>query len=581
MEDSDSKIPNPNPNSSLPPGCQFFPSEQQLITHYLTLKNNHSSQSSQNLIPEIDLYRYEPFNLPESACFLFGREGKKKHWYCFEKMGRVKRGRGEMRRAGGGCLGVTGLSDHILTKVAGVYKRMAPGGEDSIAKPRIHAVGIYSGSYLHWQGALAMRASFYKKHFTKDQPKFKKPNQVFYFYFERQNCPSIHRTFAQQVVFNVAKPSLGGLVIGLVPCWFWENGEKNLAWSKPGIGLFTSHHNQNRSDFLRFWNTAEASYVLCRVFAKSHHRCNISNNVLKSSHENLKTVRHIGIQCDDTPGPIMTGSGMIKRSSIDSAENNASKKICTPSGKISDGPPAAVQLFHSGGVDDIRTKGLPQGPESALLNSWTKNICLMGLIIAIQLNEALPQTTLKNLERFHENLVSIFSAVKLTILSQGWSTKAEASYVLCRVFAKSHHRCNISNNVLKSSHENLKTVRHIGIQCDDTPGPIMTGSGMIKRSSIDSAENNASKKICTPSGKISDGPPAAVQCTQQATIVISGTHWRSPYFSKVRLSSRGKPLVPISSLPQSEMTKSFSYFTVGVWTISAPKVYHKDRSPHF
>lgn len=58
-------------------------------------------------------------------------------------------------------------------------------------------------------------------------------------------------------------------------------------------------------------------------------------------------MRHIGIQCDDTPGPIMTGSGMIKRRSIDSAENNGSKKICTPSGKISDGPPAAVQVFKS------------------------------------------------------------------------------------------------------------------------------------------------------------------------------------------------------------------------------------------
>lgn len=67
-----------------------------------------------------------------------------------------------------------------------------------------------------------------------------------------------------------------------------------------------------------------------------------------------------------------------------------------------------------------------------VLFSWTKNNCLMGLIIAIQLNEALPQTTVKNLERFHENLVSIFSAVKLTILSQGWSTKV--SYLLIPLF---------------------------------------------------------------------------------------------------------------------------------------------------
>lgn len=88
----------------LPPGCQFFPSEQQLISHYLTLKNNgdHFNPTSTNLIPEIDLYRFEPFDLPETACFVFGREGKRKHWYCFVNMPRVKRGRGEKRRAGGG-----------------------------------------------------------------------------------------------------------------------------------------------------------------------------------------------------------------------------------------------------------------------------------------------------------------------------------------------------------------------------------------------------------------------------------------------------------------------------------------------
>nr|GEU30599.1 NAC domain-containing protein 19-like isoform X1 [Tanacetum cinerariifolium] len=246
MEDSDSIIPNPNPNPnlSLPPGCQFFPSEQQLITHYLTLKNNHSP--SQNLITEIDLYRYEPFNLPESACFVFGREGKKKHWYCFEKMGRVKRGRGEMRRAGGG-----------YWKRSGSAKDIVCGGVE-------------------------------------------------------------------------------GVVIGVRKCFVFYLGEFGVG--KGGVRTKWIMYEYSLVDH----KMAEASYVLCRVFAKSHHRCNISNNVLKSCHENPQTVRHVGIHCDDTPGPVISGSGRIKRSSIDSAENNGSKKICT-SGKISDGPPAAVQ----------------------------------------------------------------------------------------------------------------------------------------------------------------------------------------------------------------------------------------------
>ncbi|PWA72738.1 No apical meristem (NAM) protein [Artemisia annua] len=155
-----------------------------------------------------------------------------------------------------------------------------------------------------------------------------------------------------------------GVVIGVRKCFVFYLGEV-------GVG---------RSGVRTKW--AEASYVLCRVFAKSHHRCNISNNVLKSSHENLKTVRHIGIQCDDTPSPIMTGSGMIKRSSIDSAENNGSKKICTPSGKISDGPPAAVQVRPNLIIptDYMRTV-YPTGNNSDFRDPWYllakgKSLCL-------------------------------------------------------------------------------------------------------------------------------------------------------------------------------------------------------------
>lgn len=51
------------------------------------------------MIKEINLYDYEPFNLPDSICFRFGKGGRKRHYYCFV----VARVRDEERRRGGGA----------------------------------------------------------------------------------------------------------------------------------------------------------------------------------------------------------------------------------------------------------------------------------------------------------------------------------------------------------------------------------------------------------------------------------------------------------------------------------------------
>ncbi|KAK1407595.1 hypothetical protein QVD17_39215 [Tagetes erecta] len=189
---------NPNSITPLPPGCQFFPSEQQLISHYLTLKNDPTSS---NLINEIDLYRYDPFDLPETARFVFGREGKRKHWYCFVPVPRVKRGRGEKRPAGGG-----------FWRRIGSVKDVVGGGVQGVVVGTRKTFVFYLGDL----GKTAVR--------TK-----------------------------------------------------WIMYEYALLDQK----------------------MAEASYVLCRVFAKSHHKCNISNDFVKPFNENVKTVSHIGIQCDD------------------------------------------------------------------------------------------------------------------------------------------------------------------------------------------------------------------------------------------------------------------------------------------
>ncbi|XP_021743921.1 NAC domain-containing protein 71-like [Chenopodium quinoa] len=96
--------------SILPPGCRFYPSEEQLLSYYLGHKNHlnspqQSSSSSSNAdyydaIKEINLYDYNPFDLPELTCFRFGCGGRKRHWYCFtERVNGEEEERGN-RRAG-------------------------------------------------------------------------------------------------------------------------------------------------------------------------------------------------------------------------------------------------------------------------------------------------------------------------------------------------------------------------------------------------------------------------------------------------------------------------------------------------
>ncbi|KAG6672068.1 hypothetical protein I3842_16G039200 [Carya illinoinensis] len=67
------------------PGCGFRPSQQQLLSYYLTKKNNVDGEGSDgcDLIGELDLYHYDPFELPSGACFSYGYGAGKKHWLCY------------------------------------------------------------------------------------------------------------------------------------------------------------------------------------------------------------------------------------------------------------------------------------------------------------------------------------------------------------------------------------------------------------------------------------------------------------------------------------------------------------------
>lgn len=57
-----------DPYLELPPGFRFHPSDEELIVHYLRNKVT-SSPLPASLIAEIDLYKYNPWELP-SMCLL-------------------------------------------------------------------------------------------------------------------------------------------------------------------------------------------------------------------------------------------------------------------------------------------------------------------------------------------------------------------------------------------------------------------------------------------------------------------------------------------------------------------------------
>lgn len=176
----------------LPPGCRFYPSDEQILCYYLSEKNGRNRSDGIDVIKEINLYNFDPFDLPDSSCFRFGRGGIRRHWFCF--VARVLKDR-RTRRAGGGY-----------------WKR----------KGRIRAV------------------------LDKDA---------------------------------------GKIVLGMRKCFVFYLGE--------------SLKGAMRTDWFMYEYALPnaAAFVLCRIFVKSPHGINGSENVLSScAEESFATVRHIGIQ---------------------------------------------------------------------------------------------------------------------------------------------------------------------------------------------------------------------------------------------------------------------------------------------
>lgn len=55
---------------SLPPGFRFHPTDEELVGHYLKRKiNGHKLELE--IIPEIDLYKCEPWDLPGRFLYIY------------------------------------------------------------------------------------------------------------------------------------------------------------------------------------------------------------------------------------------------------------------------------------------------------------------------------------------------------------------------------------------------------------------------------------------------------------------------------------------------------------------------------
>ncbi|XP_008792524.1 NAC domain-containing protein 2-like [Phoenix dactylifera] len=98
-----------NPATSLPPGFRFHPTDEELILHYL--RNRAASfPCPVSIIAEVDIYKFDPWNLPAKA--LFGD----REWYFFSPRDRkYPNGIRPNRAAASGYWKATGTDKPIIS----------------------------------------------------------------------------------------------------------------------------------------------------------------------------------------------------------------------------------------------------------------------------------------------------------------------------------------------------------------------------------------------------------------------------------------------------------------------------------
>ncbi|XP_028780150.1 NAC transcription factor 32 [Neltuma alba] len=95
--------------SNLPPGFRFHPTDQELILHYLS-KKIASLPLPVSVIAEVDIYKFDPWDLPGKAAF------GEKEWYFFSPRDRkYPNGARPNRAAGCGYWKATGTDKNIVS----------------------------------------------------------------------------------------------------------------------------------------------------------------------------------------------------------------------------------------------------------------------------------------------------------------------------------------------------------------------------------------------------------------------------------------------------------------------------------
>ncbi|KAL6199209.1 hypothetical protein ACLB2K_028995 [Fragaria x ananassa] len=107
--DSSSGSQQPPPQPNLPPGFRFHPTDEELVVHYLKKKAS-SAPLPVAIIAEVDLYKFDPWQLPEKATF------GEQEWYFFSPRDRkYPNGARPNRAATSGYWKATGTDKPVLS----------------------------------------------------------------------------------------------------------------------------------------------------------------------------------------------------------------------------------------------------------------------------------------------------------------------------------------------------------------------------------------------------------------------------------------------------------------------------------
>ncbi|KAH0457010.1 hypothetical protein IEQ34_014917 [Dendrobium chrysotoxum] len=125
------------PLESLPLGFRFRPTDEELMNHYLKRKINGRIKADGAVIPEVDVCKYEPWDLPEKSIIKSGDP----EWFFFAPKDRkYPNGRRSNRATEAGYWKATGKDRHIKTRTPSpmdigmkktlvFYRGRAPKGE--------------------------------------------------------------------------------------------------------------------------------------------------------------------------------------------------------------------------------------------------------------------------------------------------------------------------------------------------------------------------------------------------------------------------------------------------------------------